>query len=111
MKKKETKNDKIKVADEIFIKCKIGQGLKIVPLYIKHDTKPDELYYKFELQERNKDTSEWSTLATWNLYQDSIEVLFNYISTTSELKTKDSVFECELPEEKSTAVSVIRPII
>ena len=30
MKKKETKNDKIKVADEIFIKCKIGQGIKIV---------------------------------------------------------------------------------
>lgn len=93
MQKNQTKNDNISVSDSIFLKCTKGQGIKIYPLFIKRNHNDDKLYYKVELIKRDDSTQDWNVVndGTWNLYFEEIEKLFNFISATTQLKTKDTV--------------------
>lgn len=93
MEKSHTKNEHVNVSESIFLKCTKGKGIKLIPFFIQCDHNDDKLHYRVELQERDNNSGEWKTInsGTWNLYYSEIERLFNFISTTTMLKTKDAI--------------------
>lgn len=110
MRKINTKNDNIKVANSKYIPCTKGKGIKLTPLYIKHSTSDYDLYYKMELVEKDDISDTWQLVnkGTWNIYSNSIEELFNFISQTTELKTRETV---AVLEEEKDQIQFIRSVI
>lgn len=49
----------INSAESIYISCNKGKGIRLSPLYVKHNTSDDDLYYKLELLERDNDSGAW----------------------------------------------------
>lgn len=93
MEKNQTRNEHVNVSESIFLKCTRGKGIKLIPFFIQCDHNDDKLHYRVELQERDNNSGEWKTInsGTWNLYYSEIEKLFNFIATTTMLKTKDAI--------------------
>jgi hypothetical protein len=94
MKKQQTKNKNIKRTDPIFLKCTKGKGIKITPMFVHHDNSDDELYYKVELQKRDDETGIWNIFdgnEKWNLHENEISQLFDFITATTELRTKETI--------------------
>ena len=90
LKKSQTVNPNIKRTQPLFIKCTKGKGVKFSPLFIHHDTIPDELRYSVELLYRDED-GQWQSLNGENKFyipQDKIESLFDFITATTELKKR-----------------------
>ena len=107
MKKQITKNSNIKVGEPVFVRSTKGKGLKFIPMYVHHDTTPDELYYKVELMLRDKDSGAWYTVhedEKWSICQDDIEKLFDFITETTQLKTKETVSVLNSPKEQIAAI-------
>lgn len=107
--KNNTRNANISVTEPIYIQCTKGKGIKFTPVYVHHDTQEDEMYYKVELTKRN-DEGIWEIINgddKWNIYQKGIEDLFNFISATTELKTKESIVSIEVPEEQVKVINSI----
>ena len=106
MEKKQTRNGNIKTTSPLFISCTKGKGIKISPMYVRHDTQDDELYYKLELQKRN-DYGIWETVhgqEKWNIQQQGIEDLFDFITKTTALRTKETVSILDTTEEQIAIV-------
>ncbi|MCM1440612.1 MAG: DUF4263 domain-containing protein [Roseburia sp.] len=110
MKKINTKNDNIKVSNSLYISCTKGKGIKLYPIYIQRNSTDDILYYKIELVERDNTTDTWHIVnsGVWNIYPNSIEDLFNYISQTTKLKTRETV---AVLEEETDQISFINSIM
>lgn len=102
-KKSQTKNPNIKRTEPLYISCTKGKGITFSPLYVRHDTSPDKLYYKVELHYRNK-SGEWQILNendAFNISEENIESLFDFITATTELKTKETISILDLPDEQA----------
>ena len=106
LKKSQTMNPNIKRTQPLFIKCTKGKGVKFSPLFIHHDTIPDELRYSVELLYRDEDGQGQSLNGENKFYipQDKIESLFDFITATTELRTKEAVSIMDLPAEQSNII-------
>ena len=102
MKKISTRNENVNLSEPLFISCTKGKRIKITPFFIKHNTNDDDLYYRIELFRLNELTDAWQLVnnGTWNIYPNSIEDLFNFISATTQLKTRETVAVLEAEEDK-----------
>lgn len=110
MKKLPTKNTNIKIAESVFVRSTKGKGLKFIPMYVHHDTTADELYYKVELMLRDKDSGAWHTVheeEKWSICQEDIEKLFDFITETTQLKTKETVSVLNTPKEQIAAIEAL----
>lgn len=110
MEKHETKNENINSSESIYISCNRGKGIRLTPLYVKHNTSDDDLYYKIELLERDNDSGMWTSVnkGTWNIYSSEIEKLFNFIAETTELKTRETV---AILEKENDQISFIKSVL
>ena len=105
-KKSQTKNPNIKRTEPLYISCSKGKGITFSPLYVHHDTSPDELYYKVELHYRDK-SGEWHILNendAFNISEENIASLFDFITATTELRTKETVSVLDLPDEQARII-------
>lgn len=103
LKKSQTSNPNIKKTEPLFIKCAQGKGIRFIPLYVHHNNSPDELYYKIELHYRDN-LGEWHILNkndAFNITQKNIEKLFEFITVTTELRTKETISVLDLPNEQA----------
>ena len=103
LRKNQTKNPNIKRTEPLYISCTKGKGIKFSPFYVRHDTSPDALYYKVELHYRD-DSGQWHILNeddAFNIPQESIESLFEFITATTELRTKETISVLDLPNEQA----------
>lgn len=110
MKKLSTKNSNIKIAEPVFVRSAKGKGLRFIPMYVHHDTTADELYYKVELMLRDKDAGTWHTVhedEKWSICQEDIEKLFDFITETTQLKTKETVSVLNSPKEQIAAIEAL----
>ena len=89
-KKSLTSNKSITTSEPLILYCTKTRKIKLTPFYVHHDTGPDEHYYKLELIEID-DFGNWNIVSTgnWNIYSKSIEILYEFIQTTTELQSKD----------------------
>ena len=110
MKKLNTKNDNIQVSNSLYISCTRGKGIKLHPIYVKHNSSDDDLYYKMELVEKDDISDNWYVVnqGTWNIYPNGIEELFNFIAQTTKLKTCETV---TVLEEEKDQVQFINSIL
>lgn len=85
-----TSNESIKKSDPLIIYCTKTRRIKLTPLYVHHNTKDDEQYYKLELLEKDE-TGNFYVVSSgnWNIYSNKIESLYEFIQTTTELQSKD----------------------
>lgn len=107
MQKKETKNKNIQVVKPLFIRCTKDKRIKISPMYVRHNTKNDDLYYKIELQKSELGNGEWTVVhgnEKWNIQQQGIEDLFDFITATTALKTKEIVSVLNTTEEQIAVI-------
>lgn len=110
MKKQETRNKNIQKTDSIYLKCTKGKGIKITPIYVKHNTSPNELYYKIELLKRNSKSNEWEVFGgdeKWNLQEEEISKLFDFITATTELRTKETISLLDTESEQLEAIDLL----
>lgn len=109
MQKSQTRNENISISNSIFLKCTKGRGIKISPIFIKRNHNDDKLYYKIELQERDDETGEWYLVngGTWNLYYEEIEKLFDFISSTTQLRTKATVAILDKEKDKINYIKTL----
>lgn len=108
--KQTTKNSNIKVGEPVFVRSTKGKGLKFIPMYVHHDTTVDELYYKVELMLRDKDSGAWHTVhedEKWSICQEDIEKLFDFITETTQLRTKETVSVLNTPKEQIAAIEAL----
>ena len=110
MNKQETRNKNIQKTDSLYLKCTKGKGIKITPMYVHHNTSHDELYYKFELLKRDNETSEWEIFAgdeKWNLQENEISDLFDFITATTELRTKETISLLDTEKDQIEAIKLL----
>lgn len=109
MKKSTTKNTNIKRTDPIFLRCTVGKGIKFTPMYVHHNNSCDGLYYIIELLKRNNDTGAWEIINSdkFNLQEKEISELFDFITATTELKTKDAVSLLDTDEKQSAVLHTL----
>ena len=85
-----TSNNNINKSEPLYIYCNKKQRIKLSPMYVRHNTSSDKVYYKLELLKQNaKGNLEPVNDDTWNIYHERIEDLYQFIQTTTELQNKD----------------------
>jgi len=85
-----TSNEGINKSEPLFLYCTQERRIKLTPLYVRHNTSPDELYYKLELMEKDSNgILRVVSSGNWNIYTKRIEELYQFIQTTTELQSKD----------------------
>lgn len=110
MEKKKTRNKNIRRTDPIYLRCTKGKGIKIIPIYVVHKTVPNELYYKIELHKRNSQSNEWEIIngdEKWNLQEDEISNLFDFITATTELRTKETISLLNTENDQLKAINLL----
>lgn len=86
------------------------QRYKIIPIYVVHKTVPNELYYKIELHKRNSQSNEWEIIngdEKWNLQEDEISNLFDFITATTELRTKETISLLNTENDQLKAINLL----
>lgn len=85
-----TSNNNINKSEPLYIYCNKKQRIKLSPIYVRHNTSTDKVYYKLELLKQNDEGNlESVNDDTWNIYHERIEDLYQFIQTTTELQSKD----------------------